>query len=100
MAKRARWSSCNRKLSMKKYFKHLQEDRTPHDRRQFAVRVAGTLTAVLFVTWAASLGVRLANPGAGNPSVSGGAGGTQTAAVVNYQTQTNELEVATTSIFN
>jgi len=86
---------------MKKYFKHLQEDRTPHDRRQVAVRVAGTLTAVLFVTWAASLGVRLASPGAGNLSASGaGAGSTQTAAVANYQAQPNGLEVATTSVFN
>ncbi|MBI2005110.1 hypothetical protein HYS79_03090 [Patescibacteria group bacterium] len=85
---------------MKKYFKHLQENTAPHERRQFAMRAAGALTTVLFVTWAASLGVRLANPGTGNPSAIGGADSTQTAAVVNYQTQTNGLEVATTSVFN
>lgn len=83
---------------MRKYLKRMEGERSTHERRRFALYAAGAVTAVLFVTWAGSLGVRLADPGAANPSVSG-AGSTQSAAVANYQGQQNNLEVATTSIF-
>lgn len=34
----------------------------PHERRQAAMRIAGTLTAVVFVGWVATLGTRLGAP--------------------------------------
>lgn len=44
---------------MQRYLTRLQEEKTPHERRQIAVRVAGAVTAVLFVGWLATLGVRV-----------------------------------------
>jgi hypothetical protein len=44
---------------MKQYIARLQEEKTPHERRQYALRVATGLTAVLFVGWVATLGLRL-----------------------------------------
>lgn len=46
---------------MRKYLKKIEEERTPHERRQFALRVAGSVTAVIFVGWLATLGVRIGN---------------------------------------
>jgi hypothetical protein len=43
---------------MRRYIERMQEERTPHERRQFALRVAGGVTAVLFVGWLATLGIR------------------------------------------
>ena len=44
---------------MKRYFEHIKS-KTPHDRRQHAMKVAGLLTAVAFVVWITTLGVRFA----------------------------------------
>jgi hypothetical protein len=44
---------------MKRYIARLQEEKTPHERRQYALRVATGLTAILFVGWVATLGMRL-----------------------------------------
>ncbi|MBC7836472.1 hypothetical protein H7X87_01695 [Acetobacteraceae bacterium] len=46
---------------MRNYIKRLQDEKTPHERRSFAVRVAGALTAVIFVGWLATFGMRLSN---------------------------------------
>jgi hypothetical protein len=45
---------------MKKYFGHLQDTKTPHERREVALRIAGVLTALVFVVWLSTFGVRLA----------------------------------------
>ena len=45
---------------MKKYIELLRTERTPHERREFALRVATVFTALLFVAWLANLGVRVA----------------------------------------
>ena len=42
----------------------MKEDRSPHQRRQFALQVAGTMTALIFVAWVSTLGVRLAQSSA------------------------------------
>ena len=42
----------------------MQENKSPHERRQFALQVAGTITALIFVAWVATLGVRLAQSSA------------------------------------
>ena len=47
---------------MSNYIARLKE-RTPHERRQFALRTALIVTAVVFVGWAATLSVRLATEG-------------------------------------
>lgn len=49
---------------MKKFFGHLQETQTPHERRMTAMRIAGVLTGLVFVVWLSTFGVRLALDGA------------------------------------
>jgi hypothetical protein len=44
---------------MKKYLTQLQEEKTPHERRQFAMKVAGATTFLFFIVWASTLGIRL-----------------------------------------
>ncbi len=51
---------------MKRYIQHIQDTHTPHERRQVAMRIATIVTAVLFIGWLATLGVRL---GGGVPAV-------------------------------
>jgi len=46
---------------MKKMIENVKQ-RPPHERREFAMRVALSVTGVIFVGWLATLGVRLANP--------------------------------------
>ena len=82
---------------MKRYIEHVKT-RPTHERRQHAMQIAGVLTALVFMGWVTTLGVRLAgnnsvadNPN--NPSASQAAtvlGATEAAPA-------NELEVATTS---
>jgi hypothetical protein len=48
---------------MKNYI-HNMRQKAPHERRQAAMRIAATVTAVLFLGWVATLGVRLATPSA------------------------------------
>jgi hypothetical protein len=45
---------------MKKYLERLRNEKTPHERRAFAMRVASVVTALFFVVWITTLGVRLA----------------------------------------
>ncbi|HVU80294.1 MAG TPA: hypothetical protein VHD37_02940 [Candidatus Paceibacterota bacterium] len=46
---------------MKAYIEKLRAERTPHERRQISMQVAGLMTALLFVGWLGTLGVRLAS---------------------------------------
>ncbi len=46
---------------MRKYIQHMQDTRTPHERRQHAMQIATVLTALLFVGWITTLGVRIAS---------------------------------------
>jgi hypothetical protein len=45
---------------MKKYFNHIKS-KSPHERRQHAMQIAGILTALMFVVWVSTLGVRFAS---------------------------------------
>jgi hypothetical protein len=85
---------------MKKYFERMQEERTPHERRAYAVRMAGIVTAVLFVGWLATLGLRL-GAGAGVVAQQNAQNSAQNAAVggiIPVQQQTgNTLYVASTT---
>ncbi|HYF12813.1 MAG TPA: hypothetical protein VD928_00745 [Candidatus Paceibacterota bacterium] len=45
---------------MKRYIERLKEEKTTHERRQFAMKAATVFTAVIFVGWIATLGVRFA----------------------------------------
>lgn len=49
---------------MNNFIANMREQRSPHERRQFALKVAGTMTALIFVAWVSTLGVRLAQSGA------------------------------------
>jgi len=44
---------------MRRYIQQLQDTHTPHERRQVALRVATIVTAILFIGWLATLGLRL-----------------------------------------
>ena len=85
---------------MKRYIEHMQSKPT-HQRRQHALQVATMVTAVVFVGWLASLGVRISSSGAatvaGAPSQT-----TQFANALNgidSADTTNTLEVSTTTTY-
>ena len=81
---------------MKKFITKMQQERTPHERRQFALTFAGGITAVLFVAWLATLGARVAFQNEKTAQKQN----SQSAAVVNSYTQTNNtLQVATSSVY-
>ena len=44
-----------------KYIQNMK-DKTPHERRQHAMRVSSILTAGIFTAWLLTLGVRMAYP--------------------------------------
>lgn len=46
---------------MRQYIEHLRNEKTPHERRAFAMRIAGVLTAMVFVVWITTLGFRLSD---------------------------------------
>lgn len=48
---------------MRRYITHVQHNLTPHERRQHAMQIAGVITALLFVGWLMTLGLRLSTPG-------------------------------------
>jgi hypothetical protein len=58
---------------MRRYIEHIQNNRTPHERRQHAMQIAGVVTMLLFVGWLASLGMRIGGQG---PVVNDGAANT------------------------
>ena len=77
---------------MKRYFEHMH-GKPAHDRRQHAMRVAGIITALVFVGWVTTLGMRL---GTGGAQVAG-SDTSQTAAAITSLQQGNQLIVSTTT---
>lgn len=79
---------------MRRYINHVQS-KDPHERRAHSLRIAGAFTAVLFVGWLGTLGMRLSSgeanlAGQGNPS--------QAASVLTgFYVPESGLEVASTS---
>ena len=107
---------------MKKYFDHIKQKPT-HQRRQHSMQAAGVATAVVFVIWIGTLGMRLAGPrGVVAKSATSTDNQTQLGAVVagvvratgidqstgavdatnqtNVDKSVNTLEVSTTSVFS
>jgi hypothetical protein len=80
---------------MQRYFDHM-EQKTPHERRAHATRVAGVITALVFVGWVSTLSLRA---GGGQSAVAnGGDTSSQTAAAVDTASyQGNQLIVASTT---
>ena len=84
---------------MKQFIAKMQEERTPHERRRWALSMAGILTATLFVVWLATLGARVAYQNQKTAEKNNTAN-SQTAAVANSSAQTkNTLEVTPTSVY-
>lgn len=75
---------------MKNYFRHIKTKPT-HERRQHAVKIAGAFTAVVFVFWITTLGVRLGRSPEGDAS--------QLAGAAAAGMTSNTLEVATTTSY-
>jgi hypothetical protein len=48
---------------MRRYIEHIRNNRTPHERRQHALQIAGVVTALLFIGWLTTLGVRISTLG-------------------------------------
>jgi hypothetical protein len=81
---------------MKRYFEHMQE-KTPHERRQHAMHVATVVTALVFVGWLGTLGLRL---GSVSPATTAQGGSEDQLANVigGAYAQQGGIEVATTSV--
>lgn len=82
---------------MRGYIEHLKETKTPHERRQHAMRVAGVVTGALFAVWIGTLSMRLTDQAA----VAESPDSSLTAAAVQTQQQSGpRLEVSTTSVYS
>lgn len=80
---------------MNRYFDHMHT-RSPHERRQHALRVAGVFTALIFAGWVTTFG--LSNMGDNSQIVQSSDGAQNAAAVVASSPYAqNQLVVATTS---
>jgi hypothetical protein len=82
---------------MKRYIQELK-NRPTHDRRLFALRIAGAVTAIIFVGWIGTLGLRVGNQGAGDAALNNNSS-SQTAAAQSgiYGGNQNQLIVSTTT---
>jgi hypothetical protein len=82
---------------MRRYIQHLKDNKTPHERRQHAVQVAGLMTGALLVVWLGTLGVRLASQEqvAASPEQS-----LTAAAAASTQNKGAYIEVSTTSVYS
>ena len=82
---------------IKRYFEHMHTKST-HERRQHALSVATVVTALIFVGWLGTLGLRLGTAGSVANSTNG-QNQNQLANVISgeYTPVGNTLEVATTS---
>jgi cell division protein FtsB len=82
---------------IKRYFNHMHQKST-HERRQHAMRIATFVTAVIFVGWLGTLGMRLG--GGATAQENDQAGQTQLANVISTtQVEGNTLQVATSSVY-
>ncbi len=81
---------------MKKYLQHMQT-KSPHERRQHATQIAGVCTALVFVVWVTTLGVRMSSTSTVVQNQDGSLQQTQLANAGSAQTRGNTLEVATSS---
>jgi hypothetical protein len=81
---------------IKRYYNHMTQKST-HERRQHALRIATFVTAVVFVGWLGTLGLRLSS---GQLTNSDGGNQTQLANVISTtQVEGNTLQVATSSVY-
>ena len=84
---------------MNKYLQHIKQ-KSPHARRGHAMQIAGCVTALVFVVWLTTLGVRLTSSGGSTTAENQDAQQTQLAQVASGLPDTtagNTLEVATTT---
>lgn len=85
---------------MKKFIEHIKTNKTPHERRSHAAKVAGVCTALVFVGWLGTLGLRFSS---GNAAVATNGSKTQESRLANVingvgqDDSQNSLEVSTSS---
>ena len=82
---------------MKRYIEHLKS-KPAHQRRQHATKIAGVITAFVFMVWFGTLGMRLVSSSASITEQDMG-GSTQLANIVSgaYAPGVHTFEVATTT---
>lgn len=84
---------------MSGYLDHMNS-KPAHERRRHAMRVAGIVTAFIFVGWVTTLGLRLGTGGTNSAQVAGTDGSSQAAAAVTAAYQGgNQLIVSTTTAY-
>ncbi|HVZ76191.1 MAG TPA: hypothetical protein VG934_02910 [Candidatus Paceibacterota bacterium] len=76
---------------MKAYIEKLQNEKTPHERRQLALQVAGVVTALLFVGWLGTLGVRLSQLSTAPQNTSGSSAAATLIAVQGEASSTSDF---------
>ena len=79
---------------LQRYLDHMQH-KTPHERRQHSMRVAGVFVAVIFIGWVGTFG--LSGAGRGGAQVAGGDGSDQSAVAAAAAQGGNQLIVSTTT---
>lgn len=82
---------------MKKYFDHIKT-KEPHERRAHAMQIAGTVTAMVFMVWITTLGLRLGS-GQAELAERDGSQALTAAAVQSGYSGPNQLFVASTTGF-
>jgi len=85
---------------MSPYFEHMHSKPT-HERRQHAMKVAGIVTALVFVGWVTTFSLQMGSGSAGSATVAGTDAASQTAAAAQssgFQTG-NQLIVSTTTSY-
>ena len=80
---------------MRRYLQEVRS-RPTHDRRLFAMRIAGALTAIIFVAWIGTLGLRVGGSPAQDVATTPD-NASQTAAAQNIFSNQNQLIVATST---
>jgi hypothetical protein len=89
---------------MRRYIEHIRDTRDPHQRRMHALRLSGSVTAVVFALWLGTLGVRLAGPdtvATEDGTVTPVQNDTlQAAAAASKNNKGAYLEVSTTSVYS
>jgi hypothetical protein len=86
---------------IKRYMEHMQT-KHPHHRRQHALQVAGVFTALAFVVWITTLGMRFGGASGGQVATQNGTDGQTQLAGAGATSDTSQtgLEVVATSTYS
>jgi len=84
---------------MRNYIEHIKNNNSPHERRLYAMRIAGALTAALFAVWLGTLGVRLASQNVAQSPDQSSDTSLTAAAAASQTTNEPRLDVSNESVY-